>query len=104
MDEVSPKSGLFLPFHALENSTETGMLSTIRVLRGVDSRLCSSLKSLKGLVRCASTLKSPVYPSDADRELVNDEYYEVMEDGILNELEEAVAEDSPVRTRFMRNG
>ena len=100
---MKPKSGLFFPLHALENSAETGMLSTIRVLRGVDNRLCSSLKSLKGFVRCASTLKSPVYPSDADRELVNDEFYDVMEDGIVSELEEAVAEDSPVRIRLMCN-
>ena len=44
-----------------------------------------------------------MYPSDADRELVNDEYYDIMEDGIANDLEEALAEDSPVGLRSLRN-
>ena len=79
------------------------MLSTVRVLRRADHRILSSLKSFKGFARCASTLKDPVYPSDADRELVNDEYYDIMEDGIANDLEEALAEDSPVGLRSLRN-
>lgn len=82
--------------HQPPNRTQTGMLSTVRVLRRANHRILSSLKSFKGFSRCASTLKAPEYPSDADRELVNDEYYDIMEDGIANELEEALAEDSPV--------
>lgn len=97
------KRGPFQAFLVASKRAQTGMLSTVRVLRRADHRILSSLKSFKGFARCASTLKAPVYPSDADRELVNDEYYDIMEDGIANDLEEALAEDSPVGMRSLRN-
>ena len=40
------------------------------------------------------------YPSPREDELVNDEYYEVVGNGLGSELEEAVQESSPVPFRW----
>lgn len=47
-------------------------------------------------IRTISSVNRAQYPSPRESELVNDEYYEVMGDGLGSELEEAVQESSPV--------
>ena len=43
-----------------------------------------------------ASVNKPVYPSPRDDELVNDEYYEVVENSAIAEMEEALEEKCPV--------
>ena len=51
---------------------------------------------MKTTTRMVSTINAPQYPSERDSELVNDEFYEVMGNDLIEEMVEAVEEPSPV--------
>ena len=47
-------------------------------------------------MRSIASIQRPEYPYDDTDDLVDDEYYEVMEEEAIDELEEAALESSPV--------
>ena len=47
-------------------------------------------------MRSLTSIHSPEFPYENTSDLVDDEYYEVMEDEAIEELEEAAEESSPV--------
>lgn len=72
------------------------MLSTARTLGKRAVSLSESITTLQSTIRTVATINDPEYPSERDSELVNDEFFELMEDGAISELAEAVEEPSPV--------
>ena len=72
------------------------MLSTVRILGKRTVALSESITTLQSTIRTVTTINNPEYPSERDSELVNDEFFELMEDGAISELTEAVEEPSPV--------
>ena len=72
------------------------MLNSLRVLGKKSSSLSRNTLTCKTAIRLVSTINSPEYPSDRDSELVNDEFYEIMGNELVEELGEAVEEPSPV--------
>ena len=59
-------------------------------------RLPSLLRLFKVPMRSLTSIHSPDFPYESTSDLVDDEYYEVMEDEAIEELEEAAEESSPV--------
>lgn len=59
-----------------------------------------SSQRFTGSIRAISSVNRAQYPSPREDELVNDEYYEVVGNGLGSELEEAVQESSPVPFRW----
>lgn len=59
-------------------------------------RLPSLLRLFKVPMRSLTSVHSPEFPYENTSDLVDDEYYEVMEDEAIEELEEAAEESSPV--------
>lgn len=78
------------------------MLNSLRILGKKTCTLSRALQPLYSSVRMVSTLNSPEYPSERDEELVNDEFYELMDDSTIQELNEALEEPSPVLCWFNR--
>lgn len=72
------------------------MLSAVRILGKRTVALSGSITTLQSSIRAVTTINNPEYPSERDSELVNDEFFELMEDGAISELTEAVEEPSPV--------
>lgn len=52
-------------------------------------------------IRSISSVNRAQYPSPREEELVNDEYYEVIGNGLGSELDDAVEESSPVLSLFI---
>lgn len=84
----------------------TTVITIIPMLRSLSScavlRRGMSLSSQRfaGSIRAISSVNRAQYPSPREDELVNDEYYEVVGNGLGSELEEAVQESSPVPFRW----
>ena len=74
------------------------MLNSLRILGKKCSSLSGATYQFRGALRLVSTVNTPEYPSERDSELVNDEYFELMGDELLEELATAVEEPSPVLT------
>ena len=72
------------------------MLSSVRTLGKKSSLLSKKFQHMKTTIRMVSTINAPQYPSERDSELVNDEFYEVMGNDLIEEMVEAVEEPSPV--------
>lgn len=72
------------------------MLSSVRTLGKKSSLLSKTFQHMKTTIRMVSTINAPQYPSERDSELVNDEFYEVMGNDLIEEMVEAVEEPSPV--------
>ena len=72
------------------------MLNSLRVLGKKSSSLSGTALPFRTAIRLVSTINSPEYPSDRDSELVNDEFYQIMGDDLVEELGEAFEEPSPV--------
>lgn len=79
------------------------MLSTVRILGKRTVALSGSITTLQSSIRAVTTINNPEYPSERDSELVNDEFFELMEDGAISELTEAVEEPSPVLIIYYNN-
>ena len=84
----------------------TTVITIIPMLRSLSS--CAVLRRgmplssqrFAGSIRAISSVNRAQYPSPREDELVNDEYYEVVGNGLGSELEEAVQESSPVPFRW----
>ena len=72
------------------------MLNSLRILGKKTCTLSRVLQPFYSSTRMLSTLQSPEFPSERDQELVNDEFYELMDDSTVQELNEALEEPSPV--------
>ena len=72
------------------------MLKNCRSFTRISKRVTYSSRLFGLHVRCVSSVNKPVYPSPRDDELVNDEYYEVVENSAIAEMEEALQEKCPV--------
>ena len=72
------------------------MLSSVCSLGKKSTSLSKTFQHMKTTIRMVSTINTPQYPSERDRELVNDEFYELMGNDLIEEMVEAVEEPSPV--------
>ena len=72
------------------------MLNSLRILGKKTCTLSRVLQPFYSSTRMLSTLQFPEFPSERDQELVNDEFYELMDDSTVQELNEALEEPSPV--------
>ena len=72
------------------------MLSSVCSLGKKSTLLSKTFQHMKTTIRMVSTINTPQYPSERDRELVNDEFYELMGNDLIEEMVEAVEEPSPV--------
>ena len=72
------------------------MLQNCRSFTRISRRVFYSSRLFGLHVRCVASVNKPVYPSPRDDELVNDEYYEVVENSAIAEMEEALEEKCPV--------
>lgn len=81
----------FIPFIRIKMF---GLRTAIRV---TNRGLGSVFRLFKVPMRSITSIQRPEYPYDDTDDLVDDEYYEVMEEEAIDELEEAALESSPVR-------
>lgn len=72
-----------------------GLRTAVRV---TNRGLGSVFRLFKVPMRSIVSIQRPEYPYDDTDDLVDDEYYEVMEEEAVEELEEAALESSPVRS------
>ena len=72
------------------------MLQNCRSCAYLSRKAIASSRLFGMHVRCVASVNKPVYPSPRDKELVNDEYYEVVANSAVSEMEEALQEKCPV--------
>ena len=97
-------SKVFMMIHSYFNLSEICgiselgriMLQNCRNITRISRRVSYSSRLFGLHVRCVASVNKPVYPSPRDDELVNDEYYEVVENSAIAEMEEALEEKCPV--------